>query len=70
MGVPSKCTIVRTNRQDSVQARRHGIARDRDGGNAQNTQKKRLYSMSVKLPIITRKTNRKGTRKDLSDRKG
>ena len=38
-----------------MQARSHGIAGDRDGGNAQcnaqNTQKKRLHSMSVKLFI-------------------
>jgi len=47
------------NRYDSVQARSHGIASNRDGGNAQrnaqNTQKKRLYFMSAKLPIKTRK---------------
>ena len=43
-----------------MQARSHRIADDRDGGNAQrnaqNTQKKRLYFMSVKLPEETRIT--------------
>jgi hypothetical protein len=56
MDMPSKCTIVRV----IVQARSHGIAGDkgRDSAqrNAQNTQKKRLYSVSVKLPIKVRKT--------------
>ena len=39
------------NKYHSVQAQGHGIAGNRDGGNAQrnaqNTQKKRLYSMKA-----------------------
>jgi hypothetical protein len=60
MDVPSKCTIV-GNSEGSVQTQSHRIANGRDRRHAhciaQNTQKRRLYSMPVKLPIEIRKTD-------------
>jgi len=52
MDVPSKCTIVRAIGMTAYRLETKGVgSRDRDNAqcNAQNTPKKGLYAMSVKL---------------------
>ena len=59
MDMPSKCTIVTATRRIAYKLEameQMAIGTEATlGCNAQNTQKTRLYSMSVKLPIKTRK---------------